>query len=98
MTGTKIEKKLIEKLSELEHEQWRHWALKLSSELHKIRQYPLDAVRIADNIIKRWEPNFIDYSNLPEKVKDFDRIWAKKKFVIFKQYLYLDQKRFLKKK
>ena len=71
-------KELLEKLSELEHEQWRHWALKLSSEFGKIRTYPQDATRIVDEILQRWQPNFVDYQNLPEKTKEFDREWARR--------------------
>lgn len=67
---------LREKLAEVEHEQWRHWASKLISEFGVIRQYPQDAVKIVDKIIERWHPNFVEYINLPEKTKDFDRIWA----------------------
>ena len=59
--------KLREELANLEHEQWISWT-KYLNENHKI---PLD-------LIKKWEKNWKPYSELSEKVKDADRIWADK--------------------
>ncbi|KKM63636.1 hypothetical protein LCGC14_1509520 [marine sediment metagenome] len=55
-----------EKLAALEHEQWAHWT-----------RYMLDNLTF-DNI-KRWKVQIdTPYSELTEKEKDSDRIWADK--------------------
>jgi len=60
-------KELLEKLAELEHDQWMHWATGLmqSEELSKERK-------------QRWKKYLVPYINLDEETKEFDRIWARK--------------------
>jgi len=63
----KIEEKLLEELSELEHKQWMKWAKTILKEED-----------ISEERGKRWKKDFKDYKDLPEDVKDFDREWARK--------------------
>lgn len=59
-------KNLIEKMSELEHEQWIHWTRHFTNNLNY------------ENI-KRWKKQTkIKYNDLSEKDKDKDRKFAKK--------------------
>lgn len=62
-----IKKDFIEELSDLEHEQWMSWTKYLNAN-HKI---PIE-------LLKKWEKNWKPYSKLDEKIKDSDRIWARK--------------------
>lgn len=57
---------LLERLANLEHEQWAHWT-----------KYMLDNLS-ADNI-KRWQSQIeTPYSQLSKKEKEKDREWARK--------------------
>ncbi|AYK05278.1 hypothetical protein [Brevibacillus laterosporus] len=56
---------IIEKLSELEHEQWVKWSQSVAHEVSPERR-------------QRWETYWISYNNLSESVKEQDRIWARK--------------------
>jgi len=61
---------LIEKLAELEHEQWCAWAESLIKD---------KTTKFSDERIERWA-NLIctNYDNLTEKEKEQDRVWARK--------------------
>lgn len=68
--GERVDKQmqLIEKLAELEHEQWVHWT-----------QYMLD--NLTPENIERWRRQIATkYSDLTEAEKDSDREWADKAF------------------
>ena len=56
---------LLERIAALEHEQWMHWANAVAPEV--------DAERRA-----RWERYMVSYEELPDDVKEFDRVWARK--------------------
>lgn len=62
-----IKQDFIEELSNLEHEQWMSW----SKHIRANNVIPLD-------LLRRWEKNWIPYSKLDEKTKEFDRVWARK--------------------
>lgn len=70
-TGRREIKKEIENLREalsnLEHQQWMSWTKYLNAN-HKI---PIE-------LLRKWEKNWKPYSELDEKTKDSDRIWADK--------------------
>jgi hypothetical protein len=66
------EKELIEALAEVEHKQWMLWAKEVFNEVSPERQ-------------KRWESYFIEYKNLPEEVKEQDRVFARKALEIIKK-------------
>ncbi len=60
-------KKLREKLSNLEHEQWMSWS-----------KYVAKNNEIPKELLEKWKKNWKHYSKLNEKTKDSDRIWADK--------------------
>lgn len=61
---------IIEKLAEIEHEQWAHWT-----------KYMLD--NLTEENISRWRRQIkTKYCELSEKEKDSDREWAKKALTI----------------
>jgi hypothetical protein len=66
---------LIERLAELEHQQWMHWAQSLVAE-----ESGLAAERVA-----RWRCSFVAYADLPEHLKDLDRTWARRALALMKQ-------------
>lgn len=55
----------MEKLAELEHEQWMEWSKAVAAE-------------VSDERRKRWKKYWVPYSELSEKVKEQDRVWARK--------------------
>ena len=71
---------LIEKLADLEHKQWGHWMHYLLSKVTpEIRELLYED-------ITRWERQMmIHYSNLSEKEKESDRVWARKVPKILKE-------------
>ena len=71
----KENKTLREKLADLEHEQWMSW----SKHVRANNVVPID-------LLKKWENNWKPYSELDEKTKDSDRIWADKVLEVFKEH------------
>jgi len=57
---------LIERIASLEHEQWQAW----SKEIAKTEN-------IKCKRLKRWISLWIPYSELDEKTKEQDRVWAR---------------------
>ena len=71
-----INKKLIEELAELEHQQWWDWAKDI-----------LKTEDITEERAKRWKKNsFKPYKDLSEEQKDKDREWAEKVLKIVNKY------------
>jgi hypothetical protein len=66
---------LIEKLAALEHEQWMHWASAVSPEVSPDRA-------------ARWRKYLVPYDQLPEDVKEHDRVWARKALEMFKEAFF----------
>ena len=56
---------LLERLAALEHEQWVAWARSVDAEVSPERR-------------RRWQQYWVPYAELPEKVKDLDRAWARR--------------------
>ena len=56
---------LLERLAELEHEQWVAWSRAVAAEVSAERR-------------RRWQECWVPYAELPEEVKDLDREWARK--------------------
>jgi RyR domain len=56
---------LIEKLAELEHQQWMSWVKAVGNDVTPQRQ-------------AKWAPLMIPYSELSEASKEQDREWARK--------------------
>lgn len=66
---------LIERLARLEHEQWVHWTTEL---MQKIRDLPRETRN-------RWTAFQCPYEELPESVKEKDRVWARKVLEVIQQ-------------
>lgn len=60
-------KYLLEKLAELEHEQWIEWSRDVATK-----------EKLSDGRIMRWHSFWIPYSQLNEEIKDSDRKYANK--------------------
>ena len=65
---------LIEKLAELEHEQWLSWARAVWDEVSVERR-------------EKWSPDMVPYAELSEKAKEQDREWARKAAAIVGSYI-----------
>jgi hypothetical protein len=56
---------LVERLAELEHEQWVAWSKALADEVPEERR-------------RRWQACWVPYRDLPEDIKEQDRVWARR--------------------
>jgi len=77
------ENMFLERLSEIEHNQWIHWSKTIWDRLETIkRAIEADDKRTALFLLEeqrnKWDKNWIPYKQLDEKTKEFDRVWAKK--------------------
>lgn len=70
------EQKLLEELSELEHQQWICWA-----------QNILQAEAVSNKTQERWKKYFVPYSELTQELKNLDRSFARKSLEIFKKHI-----------
>jgi hypothetical protein len=59
------QERLLEQLAELEHEQWIIWSQAVAAE-------------VSDERRKRWQELWVPYRDLPEELKEQDRVWARK--------------------
>jgi hypothetical protein len=66
---------LIERLADLEHQEWMHWAKALIAD-----EPNLDAKRV-----DHWRSSFVPYAALPEPVKDLDRTWSRRVLALLEQ-------------
>ena len=77
-----MDKELIEKLAELEHDQWSHWEKYRETAEHKLNK---DGVPNLDN----WRRQRATlYKDLTKKEKDSDRKWAYKVIKIITEHNY----------
>lgn len=94
----KEEKELVEKLAELEHEQWMKWSKSVGKELERFGgagKVPLvDSIVLGDIAVrlKRWIELWISYSELSEEMKEHDRVWARKVIEVIKKDMRLMKK------
>jgi hypothetical protein len=63
---------LLEALASLCHDEWVYWTKQLDY--------------LPDSVTSRWKPLWTPYDNLPEEVKEEDRVWARKFIVVLKRY------------
>ncbi len=66
-------------MSNLIHEEWVQWskAVAKTVETEKGMEFSGLPFGLAVKII-RWQKYWVDYSQLPEHVKELDRVWARK--------------------
>ena len=70
---------LIEKLAELEHEQWVQWSNALANEIRVYLNWlPEDMRIVLSERLERWDSMWVPYDALTEKTKEPDRVWARK--------------------
>ena len=80
---------LLEELSELEHKQWAHWTKYMLNRLEQLEneQDAFDPYKVMHQK-QNWHRQIATpYSELTEKEKDSDRIWASKTLEITAQHL-----------
>ena len=65
---------LLEKLAELEHEQWVEWSKELASK-----------EVISKERLERWKSYWVSFDELPNIVQDADRRWARKVITIIEE-------------
>jgi hypothetical protein len=63
--GCASDRAAVERVAEVEHEQWTAWSKAIAHEVSPERR-------------ARWERYWVPYDDLPEDVKEQDRIWARK--------------------
>ena len=69
----------LEELAELEHEQWMAWTKGLAKRMGEINTLNPDCYEaFLNSLVERWKKNWKPYAELPEVVKEQDRLWAKK--------------------
>ncbi len=54
---------MLERIAELEHEQWVAWSKSVAPEVDEARR-------------RRWEACWVPYAELSEDMKELDRVWA----------------------
>jgi hypothetical protein len=59
--------RVLELLADLEHKQWMKWAESM-----------VKTENLSQKRKDRWVTMFSPYEDLPEKIKDYDREWARK--------------------
>ena len=59
---------LLEALAAIEHDQWMTWARSVLS---------ADDVTIGPERLARWQSYMVTYADLPDAVKEHDRVWAR---------------------
>lgn len=56
---------LLERIAELEHQQWMEWSQEVADEVSHERR-------------ERWARYWVPYADLPEDIKELDRAWARR--------------------
>lgn len=56
---------VLETLAEVEHRQWMHWS-----------QHVAEEHDLPDELLEKWEENWVPYEELEEETKESDRKWA----------------------
>ena len=64
---------LLEKLSDIEHQQWMEWSKSIAPE-------------VSDERRKRWKKLWVPYSELSEEMKEEDRKYARKVLGIINEW------------
>ena len=59
------DEELLERLAEVEHEQWMYWSRAVAGE-------------VGPECRARWSRWWMPYAELPEEEKEKDRVWARK--------------------
>ena len=60
-----MDDQVLERLAEVEHEQWMAWSQSVAEDVSAERR-------------QRWQMCWVPYNDLPEEMKELDRLWARK--------------------
>jgi hypothetical protein len=63
--GCGSERDQLERVAEVEHEQWMAWSKTVADEVSPERR-------------ARWSKSWVPYRDLPEEEKEKDRVWARR--------------------
>ena len=63
--GCDSESQTVERVAQVEHEQWTAWSKSVADEVSPERR-------------ARWEKYWVPYKDLPDDIKELDRAWARK--------------------
>ncbi len=74
---------LVEKLAELEHEQWMEWSKSVARFVPEWK-------------LAKWEHFWVPYNELSEPVKEQDRIWARKALEILSEHVKKENQKLFK--
>jgi hypothetical protein len=89
---------LLEKLSAQEHEQWEDWTKTIAKRLLEGSLWDLASGNATDEQLKeigrkfyeqvqKWRVNWKPYSELPDEIKEYDRVYARKVIEVAKEEL-----------
>lgn len=94
-----LEKRFIEQLASLEHDQWITWSKEILKRMVTFAQTNNGLIAFSMEQEQRWTPNWIPYTELSDNVQEHDRKWARKVLAIVNQgYSFCYQKGFEKGK
>ena len=88
-----VKEEIVEKLADLEHEQWMHWSKSITEQLLKDDM----GYNIRSRMLKKhqsWLENWKPYDELSEEVKELDREWAYRVWSILEEALSSERERF----
>lgn len=85
-------KLLLERLSDLEHQQWESWSKAIADLLEKAGDVidelttdnpnatamQMEVLHRIDKKIKSWNTYWVPYEELEDSIQEYDRVWARK--------------------
>jgi hypothetical protein len=72
---------LVEKLAELEHDQWIHYSKDVADRIKNA----CSLEQLLKETIQKWQDKWIDYCLLSEEDKNKDKVWAIKVLELLKE-------------
>lgn len=69
---------LIEALAVIEHEQWMHWSRAVVADVPAATR-------------AKWRGSWVAYAQLPDKLKEADRLWARKVVKLLREHKLVSQ-------
>ena len=93
-----MDEEILEKLAEIEHEQWCDWSRAISFELESLldiidklegksnlSEEDKELIRHVHQRLIRWNDLWVPYDELSEESKEQDRVYARKSLSIFEK-------------
>jgi hypothetical protein len=63
---------LVEALAKIEHDQWMHWSQAAEAD-------------VSASTRAKWQDSWVGYDELPDELKEADRVWARKVVMLLRQ-------------